>query len=1008
MNNAVRPTPFTRHLLGRAGMTLCLGWVHGVGAVDPAPSPKLPPSSAQPSPHTHTWWSLQSPRSTLPTPSPDPDWNRTEVDRFLWRAMEERGLIPAGPADPRTLYRRLSLILTGLPPDAAASMAFETAYQQDPVDAYARAVDRFLASPSFGERFARHWLDVVRFTETHGNEWNYDAAYAWRYRDYIIRAFNEDIPYNVFAREHIAGDVLEHPRWNVAAQFNESPIGTAFYRFGEVNHDSCVQFGIIGYDIVDNQLDTLTKAFQATTVACARCHDHKMDPVSTREYHGLLATLRGSRSVQRTLDAPEVHQPALDTLRDLKRSIRSELISVWHQDLSRISRARLESLLVSPTTRPPSTNDPLHACSVFLPASSNSQRPSWHSWVEWLQSESKLRREFNQTHFTQLADFRQGFPKGWHRDGVGLGPDSEVSSSDLALATEGESIVKSFLPPGLFTFSLSDRMNGALRSPPLQRKHSRISFEVMGGRFSLARLVFNNCQLNYNHQHSIHHDAWSWITLDFPAKTDSLLPYAELLTYWDNPKFPDPLGTLGKDVENQRQPFAVHAANPRTWWGLRRIVLHSNPEAPRDDLGYLHRLAAGSAPQSLEDMARRLSTIGSVALAAFESGKASEDDVRWLQWFLSNGLLENRRHSSPRLSALTQRYRQVEQEDLPQPRVMPGLADEGDAPAQPILGRGDPDKPGDPVATGYVRVLTPSSIPTNTHGSGRRTLAEIITHPANPVTARVEVNRVWQWIFGRGLVGTPDDFGRQGEVPTHPELLDRLAIRFMEEGWSIKRLVRSLILTRAFQSTSVPSRKAREQDPQNLLLSHFSSRRVEAEVIRDSLLTVSGRLETQLHGPSIHPYREKADPEKRLFTGPLDGDGRRSIYLKFQLMEGTHFLKEFNVPGGKVTQGKRDATNVPAQSLAMLNDPFVISMADYWSNRLVADGCTVLNDRIVGMFRTALGREATGEELTRFASAVRSVAATYGVAEADLLTNRAVWRDAAHMMFNLKEFIFVQ
>lgn len=1000
MKNARRPKPFVRRLACAASIVILAGWIHGVCAREA--------SAIHDSTSTPPWWSLRVPKPSQAPPSPDHEWNTTEVDRFLWRDLNRHGLSPSAIADARTLFRRLSLVLTGLPPNTLESAAFEAAYQRNPGEAYVRAADRFLASPAFGERFARHWLDVVRFTETHGNEWNYDAAYAWRYRDYVIRAFNEDVPFDVFAREHIAGDLLEKPRWNTALRFNESPIGTAFYRFGEVNHDSCVQFGIIGYDIVDNQLDTLTKAFQATTVACARCHDHKMDPISTREYHGLLATLRGSRSVQRTLDAPEVHQQPLADLRALKTSIRSELVRQWHADLSRISPRHLESLLGSRSNRPPSTNDPLYACTLVLPGVGDTPRPSWRNWVEWLQAESSDRLAFNRTNFTELADFRKGFPPGWHRDGIGLGADAVLHQGDLALATEGESVVKTLLSPGLFTFAVSDRMNGALRSPPLRRDHSKISFEVVGGRFSLARLVFNNCQLNYNHQHSIHHDTWSWITIDFPDKTDALLPYAELLTFWDNPKFPDPLGTLGKDIENQRQPFATHAANPRTWWGVRRIVLHSNPEVPRDELTYLHRLATGTAPQSLEDLAGRFSKIGLEALAAFDSRTASEDDVRWLQWFLSNGLLENRCNSTERIASLARQFRQIERDQLPQPVVMPGMADEGDAPDQPILARGDPEKPGDRVPVGYVRALTPSSSPVGHGGSGRRNLAEIIASPSNPVTARVEVNRVWQWVFGRGLVGTPDDFGRQGELPTHPELLDTLAVRFSEDGWSTKRLVRSLILTRAFRSTSVPVPKAREQDPQNLWLSHFSARRVEAEVIRDSLLAVSGRLVSQLHGPSVHPYRETADPEKRLFTGPLDGDGRRSIYLKVQLMEGTHFLKEFNVPGGKVTQGKRDATNVPAQSLAMLNDPFVLSMADYWSSRLIADGTTVLNDRIVGMFRTALGREATGDELTRFANAVRSVATTYGVAETDLLTNRAVWRDAAHMMFNLKEFIFVQ
>src|SRR5262249_19714973 len=207
--------------------------------------------------------------------------------------LEGKGLSPAAAADARTLIRRLSLVLTGLPPTPAETDAFLKDSEPKAVE---RLVDRLLASPHFGERWARHWMDVVRFSETHGNEWNYDVHHAWRYRDYLIRAFNDDVPYDRLVREHIAGDLLplaprggETPvrgttRWNLKEGFNESVIGTAFYRFGEVNHDDCIGLRQIGYDLADNQIDTLSKAFQATTVACARCHDHKLDAVSMKDY----------------------------------------------------------------------------------------------------------------------------------------------------------------------------------------------------------------------------------------------------------------------------------------------------------------------------------------------------------------------------------------------------------------------------------------------------------------------------------------------------------------------------------------------------------------------------------------------------------------------------------------------------------------------------------------------------------------------------------------------------
>ena len=257
-----------------------------------------------------------------------------------------------------------------------------------------------------------------------------------------------------------------------------------------------------------------------------------------------------------------------------------------------------------------------------------------------------------------------------------------------------------------------------------------------------------------------------------------------------------------------------------------------------------------------------------------------------------------------------------------------------------MLVRGDPTRPGEPVERRYLEAIDPekSSHPQALPGSGRAEVADRIASPTNPLTARVMVNRVWQWVFGRGLARTPDDFGHMGEGPSHPELLDALAARFVADGWSVKRLSRELVLSRAFRGSATPSTGAKEKDPANVLLSRYPARRAEAEVIRDGLLAVSGRLDDRLYGPSVHPYREKEDTEKRLYAGPLDGDGRRSLYIKFQLMEAPRFLSAFNLPGGKVTQGRRDASNVPAQGLALMNDPFLIAMADRWAGDLVADG----------------------------------------------------------------------
>jgi hypothetical protein len=307
----------------------------------------------------------------------------------------------------------------------------------------------------------------------------------------------------------------------------------------------------------------------------------------------------------------------------------------------------------------------------------------------------------------------------------------------------------------------------------------------------------------------------------------------------------------------------------------------------------------------------------------------------------------------------------------------------------------------------YLEVLSRPGEVFSGPGSGRRQLAELIAGRDNPLTGRVMVNRVWHHLFGQGLVRTTDDFGRLGERPSHPELLDHLAGRFVEQGWSLKQFVRVLVRTRTFRMSSRTSSVGREVDPENRLLHHYPARRLEAEALRDSILAASRRLDRQLFGPSIHPYRASVNADRRLFPGPLDGHGRRSIYIKVNLMEPPPFLGAFNFPGGKVAQGRRDVSNVPAQALALLNDPFVLQQAAYWGDRLAARPDDSVPARLDHLFRVGLGRPPAAEEQDRFRQAVDELAELHGVRPAEVLSSRALWKDVAHTMFNLKEFLYI-
>jgi hypothetical protein len=959
------------------------------------------------------WWSLQPVvKPAVPTPKNAP-WSADPVDRFILAALEAKGLAPAESADERTLARRASLVLTGLP--AAEEKSYET------------LVDELLNSPHFGERWARHWLDVVRFTETHGNEWNYEVHHAWRYRDYLIRAFNTDVPYDQFVREHVAGDLLREPRMNQAERFNESVIGTAFYRFGEVNHDDCIGLRTIGYDLLDNQIDTLTKAFQATTVACARCHDHKLDAVSMQDYYALLGILRSSRMVSHTLDAADVNQPLIERLAALKTQIRGELARLWLADAQQISRyllaanakrtnaadaaalakgldaTRLEKWVAALSVENQPLEDPLRPWRAV--ASAPAFPDEWKRLAEQYAAEERQRAEFNAREFEVLADFTRGETAGWQIGGQGLRAGS-TPSGHFVLHPDGAALIKAILPAGCYTHLASEKLNGTLRSPVIPAGKRNISFQVCGQRSSALRLVSNHCQLNYKNYKALIWPELTWVTISPPEEREGLRTYAELMTMLDNPKFPDQLSALGGDKENYRLPWEKAAENPRSYFGVTRVMLHDSAEPPKAELTHLQPLLVGDAPQSLTALAERYQQIVTSAIEAWAAGKATDDDVRWLDALLRRELLTNTAAPGSPLEALVAEYRTVEF-DIQSPRVAPGISDGGQPIDQPVFVRGDCLRPGETVPRRYLEVLSATTAPFPSAGSGRMELAERIASKDNPLTARVIVNRVWHHLFGTGLVRTVDDFGHVGDLPSHPELLDYLAAEFVEDGWSIKRLIRRLVLTKTFQMSNPPPAAAAEVDPTNRLLSHYPARRLEAEAIRDNILAASGRLDPAMFGMSVQPFREKEYADRRLFPGPLDGHGRRSIYIKNNLMEAPKFLSAFNLPGGKVAQGRRDVTNVPAQALALLNDPFVLQQAEVWADKLLQRPDKSPGERIDAMFQTALGRPPTDEERARFEKAAMQLCELRGVPAADALASRPVWKDLAHAIFNLQEFVYI-
>ncbi len=893
------------------------------------------------------------------------------VDAFLGAALQKAGLKTVPSAGREALIRRLSFILTGLPRAV------------EPERSYEATVDRLLNSPHFGERWARHWMDLVRFAETYGYEWNYETLGAWHYRDYLIRAFNRDVPVDQLIREHIAGDLLAKPRLNRELGLNESMIGTMFFRMGEMGHDDCVEFREIRTDVVDNQIDTLTKAFQGLTVSCARCHDHKMDPIPTADYYALYGVLTSARQVTRSVDLPEVHQGAAERLKALKPRIRRELARIW--SAGSITPEQLAGVVNR--DKPAKLEDPLYAW----------EKADWNGLGNQVRAEHQRRSAYNAEHFRPFGDFRAGGFAGWHADGAGL-KDGATAAGEFAVAAEGEAAVTGVFASGVYTHALSDRLNGVLRSPFLPKDRKFVSLELMGGKLGARRTIVDNCMLGEDYT-PIDAAAPRWFKSATLSKEKNLPVYLELATKFDNPRLPDRPDKLKNFKQEQLD-------SPGSFFGVRRVVLHDVDEAPRDDMAALLRLFEGSDPATAAEAAARYTAVLRAAAAAWGNGTAGDGDAFWLDWFARLGLAGNRADASPELAALIAEYRRIEA-TLPRPRVVNGMGDFGEGYDVPILQSGNPKAPGDVTPRHYLKIVTGGE-PFRTIGSGREEVAGAIASARNPLTARVMVNRVWHHVFGRGIVASVDNFGRFGDAPSHPELLDYLADRFVKEGWSLKKLVRVLVTSEAFQRSSTPGAGAGTIDPQNRLLSHYQVRRLEAESIRDAILHASGRLDAKLFGPSVHPHRDDPKEYRKLISGALDGDGRRSIYLKVTRMEGSPFLELFDFPPPAQTRGARDVTNVPPQALGLLNDPFVVGEAGRWAEALLTDGAATPEARIDGMFERALQRSPAEEERQRFRGLAAELASLHQVPRERLMQSREVWKDVAHSILNLKEFLYVR
>ncbi len=872
-------------------------------------------------------WSLVPPEMPA-LPRVRRTWQvENDIDRFVLAAMEARGLAPAPEADKAALIRRLSFVLTGLPPTPEGLDAF---LADDAPDAYERLVDRLLASPHFGERWARHWMDLVRFANTRGHEFDYPVIGANQYRDYLIRAFNADVPYDQFVKEHLAGDLIENPRMNPQAGFNESALGTVFYSLGEGKH-SPVDTQQEEYDRTDIIIDVTSKTFQGLTVACARCHDHKFDPVPTTDYYALYGIIKSSRYALRASNVTEEVRMQIDSLAVLKKKIREMAGKQWIAEASKIDAP--QQMAWTQTTRP----------------------------------------DIDNKNYEVLGDFLDGDDDDWIRDGEAF--DVEPAAG-MPLFDTGR--LTALSTPRVTSAALSPKLMGALRSPDFVLDNDFITVRA-AGREARVRVIIDNFQLIQNPIYG---------ALDVEVDTAGMQNYTIDMRMWKGKKmYIELLPGKYRGQDFVKEPDAYIEA--------QYVVAHDNGEAGAQDL----------MPREMAETSEMSGIALKEAVLRWEAGAAGADDIAFINGALAAGVLSG---SIAGMDEIQSDIDRIEQR-LPAPEIYLGVRD-GIGADHPVFIQGAMTMPSDSLVPRRGFTLhDKSQRGYDTAGSGRMQFAEALLDPANPLTARVMVNRLWHYVYGRGIVETVDNFGVQGKYPSHPALLDHLAIQFMEEGWSIKRMLRAMVLSKTFRRSTVASEDAQRSDPDNIYLQHYPVRRLEAEAIRDAMLVASGRFDPTMFGEDIpvHLTEFMEGRGRPGASGPLDGAGRRSIYQSIRRNFLQPFMLVFDMPIPFTTFGKRNASNVPAQSLTLLNDPFVLDQAEHWARELIALKELDARQKIVHIYKRALAREPSTAEIDNGILFLQQQAATYGLdfEGSDILNDHRPWRDYCHAIFNLKEFI---
>jgi hypothetical protein len=894
-------------------------WVE-MGAPDPrdGTSPSKAVASAR------DWWSLRP----IERPSPPPldaegrRWARAPIDTFVLAKLRENDLRPAPEADRRTQLRRVFFDLIGLPPtpaDVASFLADTTP------DAYERLVDRLLDSPHYGERWARHWMDAVHFAETHGHDQDRVREHAWPYRDYLVESFNRDTPYGRFVEEQLAADVLypDEPRLTVALGFIAAgPWDESSLR--DIREDS-IDREIGHYLDRDDMVSTALSTFSSATVHCARCHDHKFDPISQADYYALQADFAGVERANRAYDL----DPAVTSRRQTLK-------------------ARLAAL---------QANDPALVDSLLEPAT-QAEVASWEAELKsarvvWTPLDPIELKSAGGATLTKQADLSVLSD--------GMRPAQETTTITAQTDLRGITALRlEVLPdPRLPSKGPGRNDNGNLHltefrlcakpantpdtAKPVAVGRAVADFDQAG--WGVATAIDGNGQTAWG----IYPQVGKPHEAAFELKDDLGFEGGTRLTIELEQTFPagHPIGRFRLSVTTAARPARLNALSE----AIARLIAVPEAQRTREQKVELARL---------------------YVLEVVERDLAALTPQRFVYAGASDFLPDN------------------SHKPLGEPRLVH------------VLARGDIHKPGDAAAPGALSCLDhrPARFAIadpNDEGARRAALARWMSDPRNPLTWRSIVNRVWHHHFGRGLVDTPNDFGRMGSLPSHPELLDWLAATFRDDGGSLKRLHRLIVTSAVYRQASRHDARAASIDGDNRLLWRMNRTRLDAEEVRDAVLQVAGRLDRTMGGPSVRHFALRPGVhvtpvvDYAEFDWDATGAGRRSVYRFLFRTLPDPFMDTLDGADASQLTAARNVSITPLQSLALLNDAFVLRESEHCAQRLEGEGGG-LERQVERAFELALGRPPTADESRDWTSYARR----HGLA------------NCCRMLLNTNEFIFIE